>query len=67
MDHLLMLFMLLASSVLFDSVKAPGLGLGAWYMFTMGIGHLLHATTFVSIVLPSVWPWCAASQVTHGP
>ena len=57
-----MLFMMLAFSVLFDSVKAPGLGLGARYMFTMAIGRLLRAITFVSTILPSARPWCALAR-----
>lgn len=62
LHHFLMLFMMLAFSVLFDSVKAPGLGLGARYMFTMGIGRLLRAISFVSTILPSARPWCASSR-----
>lgn len=57
-----MLFMMLAFSVLFGSVKAPGLGLGARYMFTMAIGRLLRAITFPSTILPSARPWCANSR-----
>ncbi|XP_052189770.1 protein PHLOEM UNLOADING MODULATOR [Diospyros lotus] len=60
LHHFLMLFMMLAFSVLFDSVKAPGLGLGARYMFTMAIGRLLRAISFVSTILPSARPWCAS-------
>ncbi|KAF5735345.1 hypothetical protein HS088_TW15G00847 [Tripterygium wilfordii] len=62
LHHFLMLFMMLAFSVLFDSVEAPGLGLGARYMFTMAIGRLLRAITFVSTILPSARPWCAQSR-----
>lgn len=62
LHHYLMLFMMLAFSVLFDSVKAPGLGLGARYMFTMAIGRLLRAISFVSTILPSVRPWCASAR-----
>lgn len=62
LHHYLMLFMMLAFSVLFDSVKAPGLGLGARYMFTMGIGRLLRAISFSSTILPSPRPWCASSR-----
>ncbi|XP_031253643.1 uncharacterized protein LOC116111626 [Pistacia vera] len=62
LHHYLMLFMMLAFSVLFDSVKAPGLGLGARYMFTMTIGRLLRAITFVSTILPSARPWCASAR-----
>lgn len=54
-----MLFMMLAFSVLFNSVKAPGLGLGARYMFTMAVSRLLRTITFVSTILPSARPWCA--------
>ena len=57
-----MLFIMLAFSVLFGSVKAPGLGLGARYMFTMAIGRLLRAITFVSTILPSARPWCAYTR-----
>ncbi|KAL6211295.1 hypothetical protein ACLB2K_016522 [Fragaria x ananassa] len=59
LHHFLMLFMILAFSVLFDSVKAPGLGLGARYMFTMAIGRILRSITFVSTIVPSPRPWCA--------
>ncbi|GLT32124.1 hypothetical protein SLA2020_068120 [Shorea laevis] len=62
LHHYLMLFIMLAFSVLFDSVKAPGLGLGARYMFTMAIGRLLRAITFVSTILPSARPWCASAR-----
>ncbi|KAG6592320.1 uncharacterized protein LOC111432726 [Cucurbita moschata] len=62
LHHFLMLFIMLAFSVLFGSVKAPGLGLGARYMFTMAIGRLLRAITFVSTILPSARPWCAYTR-----
>ncbi|KAI4352988.1 hypothetical protein L6164_007188 [Bauhinia variegata] len=62
LHHFLMLFMMLAFSVLFDSVKAPGLGLGARYMFTMAIGRLLRAISFTSTIMPSARPWCASSR-----
>lgn len=62
LHHYLMLFLMLCFSVLFDSVKAPGLGLGARYMFTMAIARLLRALSFVSTILPSPRPWCAASR-----
>lgn len=62
LHHFLMLFMMLAFSVLFDSVKAPGLGLGARYMFTMAIGRLLRTITFISTILPSARPWCAVAR-----
>ncbi|KAJ8762097.1 hypothetical protein K2173_007150 [Erythroxylum novogranatense] len=62
LHHFLMLFMMLAFSVLFDSVEAPGMGLGARYMFTMAIGRLLRAITFVSTILPSARPWCAEAR-----
>ncbi|KAK3428116.1 hypothetical protein EUGRSUZ_F04230 [Eucalyptus grandis] len=62
LHHFLMLFMMLAFSVLFDSVEAPGLGLGARYMFTMAIGRLLRAITFASTILPSARPWCAYAR-----
>lgn len=57
-----MLFIMLAFSVLFNSVEAPGLGLGARYMFTMGVGRLLRTIAFVSTILPSARPWCAESR-----
>ncbi|KAH9621182.1 hypothetical protein KSS87_016397 [Heliosperma pusillum] len=62
LQHFLMLFIMLGFSVVFDSVKAPGLGLGARYLFTMAIGRLLRAITFVSTILPSARPWCAATR-----
>ncbi|KAL4284126.1 hypothetical protein GQ457_16G021040 [Hibiscus cannabinus] len=62
LHHYLMLFIMLAFSVLFDSVKAPGLGLGARYMFTMAVGRLLRAITFASTIVPSARPWCASSR-----
>ncbi|XP_059630334.1 protein PHLOEM UNLOADING MODULATOR [Cornus florida] len=62
LHHFLMLFIMLAFSVLFDSVKAPGLGLGARYIFTMAIGRLLRTISFVSTVLPSARPWCASAR-----
>ncbi|KAJ4842562.1 hypothetical protein Tsubulata_008506 [Turnera subulata] len=62
LHHFLMLFIMLAFSVLFGSVEAPGLGLGARYMFTMAIGRLLRALSFVATILPSTRPWCASSR-----
>ncbi|KAJ7514056.1 hypothetical protein O6H91_23G024500 [Diphasiastrum complanatum] len=62
LHHYLMLFIMLGFSVLFGCVKAPGLGLGARYMFTMGIGRLLRVLTFVSTILPSARPWCAQAR-----
>ncbi|KAJ6817188.1 uncharacterized protein M6B38_411590 [Iris pallida] len=62
LEHYLLLFIMLAFSVLFKYIKAPGLGLGARYMFTMAIGRLLRAITFISTILPSLRPWCAASR-----
>lgn len=62
-----MLFIMLAFSVLFESVKAPGLGLGARYMFTMAIGRLLRAISFVSTILPSARPWCASTRFRSVP
>ncbi|KAG5553709.1 hypothetical protein RHGRI_011559 [Rhododendron griersonianum] len=67
LHHFLMLFIMLAFSVLFDSVKAPGLGLGARYMFTMAIGRLLRAISFVSTILPSARPWCASARFSSVP
>ncbi|CAN8291165.1 unnamed protein product [Cochlearia groenlandica] len=67
LHHFLMLFVMLAFSVVFDSVKAPGLGLGARYMFTMGLGRLLRAITFISTILPSARPWCAPARFNNVP
>ncbi|CAN7122762.1 unnamed protein product [Brassica rapa subsp. narinosa] len=67
LHHFLMLFVMLGFSVVFDSVKAPGLGLGARYIFTMGLGRLLRAITFVSTILPSARPWCASSRFNNVP
>ncbi|KAL9258052.1 PHLOEM UNLOADING MODULATOR-like protein [Drosera capensis] len=62
LHHFLMLFIMLGFSVLFDSIKAPGLGLGARYIFTMAIGRFLRAISFVSTILPSARPWCASAR-----
>ncbi|GJS36055.1 sphingomyelin synthetase family protein isoform 1 [Tanacetum coccineum] len=62
LHHYLMLFVMLAFSVLFGSIEAPGLGIGARYMFTMAIGRFLRALSFASTILPSPRPWCAASR-----
>ncbi|CAN7082686.1 unnamed protein product [Brassica oleracea var. botrytis] len=62
-----MLFVMLGFSIVFDSVKAPGLGLGARYIFTMGLGRLLRAITFVSTILPSARPWCASARFNNVP
>ncbi|KAL4557712.1 hypothetical protein LXL04_035899 [Taraxacum kok-saghyz] len=69
LHHYLMLFVMLAFSVLFGSIEAPGLGIGARYMFTMAIGRFLRAISFASTILPSPRPWCAASRfdVPHHP
>ncbi|XP_073052799.1 protein PHLOEM UNLOADING MODULATOR-like [Primulina eburnea] len=67
LHHFLMLFIMLAFSVLFNSIEAPGLGLGARYMFTMGIGRLLRAIAFVSTILPSPRPWCASARFKVAP
>lgn len=57
-----MLFVMLAFSVLFGSIEAPGLGIGARYMFTMAVGRLLRAISFASTILPSPRPWCATAR-----
>ena len=62
LHHYLMLFVMLGFSVLFNSIEAPGLGLGARYMFTTGVGRLLRALAFVSTILPSPRPWCASTR-----
>ncbi|CAN1130148.1 Protein PHLOEM UNLOADING MODULATOR [Linum perenne] len=62
LHHYLMLFIMLGFSVLFGSVQAPGFGLGARYIFTMAIGRILRTITFVSTILPSARPWCAAGR-----
>jgi hypothetical protein len=62
LHHFLMLFLLLAFSVLYGCVKAPGMGLGARYMFTMGCGRLIRVLTFVATILPSARPWCAHAR-----
>lgn len=62
LNHYLMLFLMLAFSVVFDVVKAPGLGLGSRYMFTMAIGRLIRVLTFVATILPSARPWCAHAR-----
>ncbi|KAJ9545807.1 hypothetical protein OSB04_025514 [Centaurea solstitialis] len=62
LHHYLMLFVMLAFSVLFGSIEAPGLGIGARYMFTMAIGRFLRAISFASTILPSPRPWCASTR-----
>ncbi|KAG0474319.1 hypothetical protein HPP92_014005 [Vanilla planifolia] len=62
LHHFLMLFIMLGFSVLFNSIRAPGLGLAARYMFTMAIGRLLRTITFVSTILPSLRPWCVTAR-----
>ncbi|KAF6173558.1 hypothetical protein GIB67_022012 [Kingdonia uniflora] len=52
---------------MFNFVKAPGLGLGARYMFTMAIGRILRVIAFVSTILPSLRPWCASSKFSTLP
>lgn len=59
LHHYLMLFILLAFSVLFNCVKPPGFGLGARYCFAMGVGRILRFITFTATILPSARPWCA--------
>lgn len=62
LHHFLMLFLLLAFSVLYGCAEAPGLGIGARYMFTMGVGRLIRVMTFATTILPSARPWCAYSR-----
>lgn len=62
LHHFLMLFFLLAFSVLYGCIKAPGIGLGARYMFTMGFGRLIRVLTFTPTILPSPRPWCAHAR-----
>ncbi|CAM6083016.1 unnamed protein product [Calypogeia fissa] len=62
LHHYLILFLFLPFSVLYSCVKAPGMGLGARYMFAMGIGRLLRVMTFVATIIPSARPWCAHSR-----
>ena len=62
LHHFLMLFLLMAFSVLYGCVRAPGLGIGARYMFTMGVGRLIRVLTFVATILPSARPWCAHAR-----
>ncbi|XP_002984615.2 uncharacterized protein LOC9644978 [Selaginella moellendorffii] len=62
LHHYLMLFIMLGFSVLFGCVRAPGLALGARYLFTMGVGRLLRVVTFLGTILPSARPWCARAR-----
>ncbi|CAI5496671.1 unnamed protein product [Closterium sp. Naga37s-1] len=62
MHDFLMLFMLLAFSVLFNCIPPSGIGLGARYCFTIGLSRLLRFLTFASTILPAVRPWCAAAR-----
>ncbi|GJP35826.1 hypothetical protein CLOM_g20376 [Closterium sp. NIES-68] len=62
MHDFLMLFMLLAFSVLFRCIPPPGIGLGARYCFTIALSRVLRFLTFASTILPAVRPWCAAAR-----
>eukprot|EP00897_Mesotaenium_endlicherianum_P008793 jgi/Mesen1/7942/ME000422S07099 len=62
LHHFLMLFIMLAFSVLFGYADAPGLALGARYCLAMGAGRLLRVLTFSSTLLPSPRPWCAGDR-----
>lgn len=62
LHHYLTLFIILGFSVLFGSVKAPGLGLAARYIFTMAIGRILRTLSFASTILPSARPWCSLAR-----
>lgn len=62
LHHYLMLFIMLGFSVLFDCIKAPGLGIATRYMFTMAIGRVLRTITFIATILPSARPWCAVAR-----
>lgn len=39
-----------------------GMGLGARYLFTMGVGRLIRVLTFTATILPSARPWCAHAR-----
>ncbi|GJP35827.1 hypothetical protein CLOM_g20377 [Closterium sp. NIES-68] len=58
----LMLFMLLAFSVLFGAIPGPGMALGARYCFTIGLSRVLRFLTFASTILPAPRPWCAEAR-----
>ncbi|VAI84388.1 unnamed protein product [Triticum turgidum subsp. durum] len=62
LHHYLMLFIMLGFSAFFDCIKGPGLGIGTRYMFAMAVGRFLRTITFVSTILPSARPWCAAAR-----
>ena len=53
---------MLGFSALFDCIKGPGLEIASRYMFTMAVGRLLRAITFLATILPSARPWCAEAQ-----
>ncbi|KAJ1696302.1 hypothetical protein LUZ63_004814 [Rhynchospora breviuscula] len=59
LHHYLVIFVMLGFSVTFGSIKPPGLGFAARYIFTMAVGRLLRAFTFIATILPSPRPWCA--------
>jgi hypothetical protein len=69
LHHYLVIFVMLAFSVTFGSIKPPGLGFAARYIFTMAVGRLLRAFTFIATILPSPRPWCALVRyrVPHYP
>ncbi|KAK3158139.1 hypothetical protein QOZ80_2AG0133360 [Eleusine coracana subsp. coracana] len=62
LHHYLMLFIMLGFSALFGCINGPGLGIASRYMFTMAVGRLLRAITFLATILPSARPWCAEAR-----
>ncbi|CAI7758696.1 unnamed protein product [Closterium sp. NIES-53] len=62
MHDFIMLFMLLAFSVLVGAIPGPGMALGSRYVFSIGLSRILRVATFVSTILPAPRPWCAESR-----
>ncbi|CAI5985632.1 unnamed protein product [Closterium sp. NIES-64] len=62
MHDFIMLFMLLAFSVLVGAIPGPGMALGSRYVFSIGLSRILRVATFSSTILPAPRPWCAESR-----
>ncbi|CAI5507883.1 unnamed protein product [Closterium sp. Naga37s-1] len=62
MHDFIMLFMLLAFSVLVGAIPGPGMALGSRYVFSIGLSRIFRVATFASTILPAPRPWCAESR-----
>ncbi|GBG69976.1 hypothetical protein CBR_g4804 [Chara braunii] len=67
LHHFLMLFLMLAFSVIFGCIRPAGVGLGSRYMTAMGLGRLLRVLVFAGTTVPSPRPWCAETRFPYLP